>query len=682
MPRLPGRPDLSRLVEGPNPKKIYDRIRLIIGDEIIEVSGAVLCLNSPVFEEGVKDLGERYIHLYRQQYHKDPEPGGYFDLSIFKGSEDEVRDCVVMMYGGEINIKNENIQTVALFSAMFRIEDMFAAMVDWVKEHMSYELLSSIIQVGHFVNLSLRKTDWKSKSDILHEMCRKFIIDTLQDDLLELSHLWSDLGLLDSPNTLRFLVHEDIIFFTLPVLTSVVSRDPKNTKGYIKLILKEFAEKELSDQLAQHGSRIDVLLLQMIQVTDKILEVSSMKEDLQQLKSDISAARNPLKLKLNFSNTEKLNTPIFIFGKDSKSEEAATESNKPTKGEISILEACKRFPNLNLMENVCPNTEKPEEKSEESHNGDLKSLFLLDFRKFSAKRALGMKEEFNLEHYEFIDIAMNWLDENRQHHDVLLKFLTKFQEVNSNYAFLHKVRDSMTFLDKYCSLCYSLPEVPESLKENGEYHIACLGMWGRAFMIESPFKDADGDNIDSELIKFEDATQTSKCKGCDGSLAFNLRLDVNSPYHIGLEENSHCRVKHWFVMTTDTNSGTITQEYYSVFTDKWENMIEKLQICNPLEVELFCLYECKVQLGDDVKTEQEKDEKNFSVETSIDCVRPDEDWYAYTGYEDTDPDLEFALLSAQYRAEYGKERLDKLLSGEDKPKGPKVSQNCAFNLNK
>jgi len=43
----------------------------------------------------------------------------------------------------------------------------------------------------------------------------------------------------------------------------LVSKDPDCTKGYIKLILEEFEGKGLTDQLAQHGSRIDDLVMKM-----------------------------------------------------------------------------------------------------------------------------------------------------------------------------------------------------------------------------------------------------------------------------------------------------------------------------------------------------------------------------------------------------------------------------------
>lgn len=64
MARITSLPDLSRFVLRETKSKIYNSINLLIGTDVIEVSGCVIAQSSNVLEELVKIQSELYLDQF------------------------------------------------------------------------------------------------------------------------------------------------------------------------------------------------------------------------------------------------------------------------------------------------------------------------------------------------------------------------------------------------------------------------------------------------------------------------------------------------------------------------------------------------------------------------------------------------------------------------------------------
>ena len=162
-------------------------------------------------------------------------------LDLFVGDLPGVKDCIMFLYGGEVQITTNNIQTIVKFSAMFEVKNLFELCFDWIEQNIRSETLFTFITTGLMVeNLE----NLNGGDNRVLSTCTAFIKNNIQNNLLGLSKSWS----LADNDLIKYFIQEDILMFTLPVLTQWVESDAQ-----IKLLLDQFEAK--GTDLCRYGGR-------------------------------------------------------------------------------------------------------------------------------------------------------------------------------------------------------------------------------------------------------------------------------------------------------------------------------------------------------------------------------------------------------------------------------------------
>ena len=168
------------------------------------------------------------------------------------------------MYGGEVELKESNIKTILKFSTLFQIQDMYNLCLDWVIQHISTLNLFTLIEFGLLI-----QRIGEGNNDVL-DICTSHIKDNVKDELSEMSKGW-----VIANNFVKFLVQEDILYYTLPVLTTWVANDVN-----VRLILAELEVKGLGDVLWEYGERYSDLMEKMGEKVEQ-LETSKQLQKVQ-----------------------------------------------------------------------------------------------------------------------------------------------------------------------------------------------------------------------------------------------------------------------------------------------------------------------------------------------------------------------------------------------------------------
>ena len=230
MVRLSSFPDLSRFVKREDKVKVNNTVHLLVGEDSIEVSGLVLSQASQVLQDLVGNQRELY-------------------LDQFSGEIEGIQDVVEMLYGGEIELSEVNYQTIIKFSTVFQVKEMYQLCIEWVKVNILTLDLFSLINFGLLI-----EQVGQDNPDVL-ELCVGFIRDDVGDGLSEISKSWV-IG--SNTNFVKFLVHKDIFYFTLPILSEWITAYSSDTS--VNLILTELEDKDLVEFFWKYGDRSTDLL--------------------------------------------------------------------------------------------------------------------------------------------------------------------------------------------------------------------------------------------------------------------------------------------------------------------------------------------------------------------------------------------------------------------------------------
>jgi len=280
-------PDLSRFVKREKKLKIYNTIQLVIGEVKLEVSGPVISQASDTLQK----LAGESCELY---------------LDGFDGEMDGIQDCIELLYGGEVVLTDTNVKTVLKFSIIYQVKEMFDLCLRWFTDNMSSENLFSSIHIGSIIErigygelVGMQSVYYNVRSTNVLDICAKFIEDNVKHEFIRLFQMkddmsskfdtWSsDVGSVDG--IFKFLAREDILRFTLPVLTSLVVRDAD-----VSLILSSMIDKGTVEWLSEHG-KLSVDLLGRMAEKVETFETTSMlnKVQAEHAKYEAANARFPV----------------------------------------------------------------------------------------------------------------------------------------------------------------------------------------------------------------------------------------------------------------------------------------------------------------------------------------------------------------------------------------------------
>ena len=230
MVRISSLPDISRFVRREGRLNINNTIHLLVGEDVVEVSGCVISQSSQLLQ----DLAGQQREIYLDQ---------------FTGEVEGIQDVVEMMYGGEVGLREENVKTILKFGVVYQIQEMYNLCQEWIKENLFKVNLFEFIQFGLLIH-----TIGQDNRDIL-DICMGYIRDNVKDELIQISKGWSF-----ERNVLfvKFLAQEEILQVTLPLITTWVKSDEN-----VNMVLYEFDSKNITDSLFEYGEMAVGLLDKM-----------------------------------------------------------------------------------------------------------------------------------------------------------------------------------------------------------------------------------------------------------------------------------------------------------------------------------------------------------------------------------------------------------------------------------
>ena len=277
MSKLPGILDISQYIRSDG-VKINNSVNILVGETIIEANGIVLSLLSPV----LLDLAVKSSDII---------------LDEFVDNVNGVRDCLALLYGGTVEINDDNLETIVKFSIKFEVEKLYTLCVEWIRTNVSTKSTLLFISIGLMAE-RMGKVD-------IRELCLQNIRDNVKEELLKISANWccEDFG------TIQFLIQRNILPYSLPVLTAWVQTDAN-----IVLILDDAEVKGITQYLFSQGQRSTDLLnvmsdkVQVLSTSKRIMKLTS--KSLVPSVASSSASEKSLKDLLNEDynsfSTEKL----------------------------------------------------------------------------------------------------------------------------------------------------------------------------------------------------------------------------------------------------------------------------------------------------------------------------------------------------------------------------------------
>ena len=173
----------------------------------------------------------------------------YFDE--FTDCLEGLLDCVDLLYGADVTLTMDNIQAVLKFGVLYKVSNMVACGLAWVKDELSMTNFFSFCRIGLFIK-SVDCTEDKVLTG-----CKNFILNHSSSDLLEISKSWPE-----DKNVVSFLFDKDLLEVTLPTITSLINSEKKAS-----------AIMDMIEELDLQNPTIGVELTDLQEMTAKINEV-------------------------------------------------------------------------------------------------------------------------------------------------------------------------------------------------------------------------------------------------------------------------------------------------------------------------------------------------------------------------------------------------------------------------
>ena len=192
--------------------RIPNSVTIAIGEETIECNGLVLAGHSKVLRELMFSSSDLY-------------------LDEFCGDRTGVEDCLDLMYGGEVEIDEGNIQVLIKFGKLFEVDDMVQGALDWLSSNVTMENLGVMIKVGFYIN------DLQEPSDMrVLSLCKTVMVKALDlGKMTDLSHTLELLltGEMESNcRTINFFLSKELLQVQrsiLPLMTDWIDSASKST---------------------------------------------------------------------------------------------------------------------------------------------------------------------------------------------------------------------------------------------------------------------------------------------------------------------------------------------------------------------------------------------------------------------------------------------------------------------
>ena len=452
------------------------------------------------------------------------------------------------MYGGEVELKESNIKTILKFSTLFQIQEMYNLCLDWVTQHVSTLNLFTLIEFGLLI-----QRIGEGNNDLL-DICTSHVKDNVKDELSEMSKGW-----VIANNFVKFLVQEDILYYTLPVLTTWVANDVN-----VGLILAELEVKGLGDVLWEYGERYSDLMEKMGEKVEQ-LETSKLLQKVQNQNFRSVSAR--VEVPKTEKKVELLETSKQLHKVHSqnfrRSVSARVEVPKIEK-KTELLETSKQLQKVQSQNSrsVSARVEAPK-----TEKGDLASLLAEDYKRFSLEKIMSLEENYKIYHVEVVDIALAWILTNVPTQSDLDKLWKCFKPFHTTGFYLFLVRNSILHMNT----TLVIPEVVEMSASQYKY----LTLYKQL----STYKDLSS----LELV--------ADCRHCSEEFSFKVEFIDKLPCWEITSEGSHAIISVCLQLYRPQQNNSC---FYSLLTNNLTSFQETVAELwgSKGKAYLWCLYTC------------------------------------------------------------------------------------------
>ena len=521
-------PDLGQFIRRENKTKIHNTVHFLLGGHSIEASGIVIAQQSTVLLNLVTISSD----INADEFADDPEA---------------VQDCLEMLYGDEVRITVNNIQTIVKFCVKFEVDSLFKQCLDFIRTSMTKENVYAMISIGLLVqNMT------GGKHEIL-SLCKQFLLKDFQS-LKKIGKTW----LAKNEDMLKFLMQKQLLDLSISLLTVWVKNDEQINK-ILDLAEERGLTVSLFNNREESGKLLKVLTEKAkTQETNKRIMKSMLQEELVEvcvtLFSSWVTKDEQINMILDLAEERGMTVSLFSQGKKSdKLLEVLTDK-------VEVLATSKRI--MKLTSSIVVKA-----GAALSSNGGLflKDLLSEDYLAFSLDVMLCVEEKYHLRHVEFVEIILNWIQKNKSPQTEFIRLWVTIRQNTLNWKYVSLVKNNILRGDQ------NLPNT-EYLGDDKyyEYFMGSLAVSRTA--AASAF-------IRSGSIRLNDNVTCQGCKNVS-QVTVEIRHGV-LPCYV-LQENNHISVDHWFV-----RCGAFS--FYSMVT---HNFSEILKECNKAEIDFHYLYKC------------------------------------------------------------------------------------------
>ena len=154
-----------------------------------------------------------------------------------------------------MELNDRNYRTVLKFSVVYDVQDMYKLCLEWVTGHLAEIDLYGLIAFGLII-----ERIGQGNQDVLN-LSIAFIRDNVRDELKVLGEDWLIGGNIDM---IKFLINEDILDYTLPVLSDSLNGNVSDV--IISTILTQL--EGIAESFWKYGERSSELLEKMSEVVE------------------------------------------------------------------------------------------------------------------------------------------------------------------------------------------------------------------------------------------------------------------------------------------------------------------------------------------------------------------------------------------------------------------------------
>ena len=418
-----------------------------------------------------------------------------------------------------------NIQTVLKFSVVYCVKELYQLCRDWLEQHVSKENLFRMVELG----LLVEKVGGEGY-DVL-DILAGFIRDDVKDELFGISKEW-----VISDGFVKFLIQQDILLYILPVLTAWVTKDAD-----VVVVLDEFDAKDMTAQLYEHGELV-LELFQKMSERIELLETSKMLHK--------SQTRYTRSITTN-------NSPSKMLHKSQTSYTMSiTTDNSPSK----MLHNSQTSYTMSETTNYSPKKIK-----------NLQDL-PANYRSFQLERMLGLEDEFNLNHVQFVEIVVEWIVSTEASQEVTNRLWEKIRQVELNKDYLSLVTSSITHYNTGLTL------KPLDNISNYKY-----------LLCEEIFEEA-------AALKTQEFSP--ECEQCKTQFTFKVKFVNSFPcYEVEASDPNH-KIDHvYFRLYDRTKKYNLNRFKLSLLINNYLSIKSKVKECAVWKFGITgfwicCMYEC------------------------------------------------------------------------------------------